>query len=163
VYETAPRETDLTLAGPVGVSLKVATSGTDADFIVKLIDVYPPGESLGGYQQLVQGNIFRARWRESYNHPKPMLPGRPTSIQYSLPDVFHTFKKGHRLMVHVQSTWFPLFDRNPQRYVTNINQALESDFRPATMRVYRSKQLATYLTLPVLPLSQPVRKPGENP
>jgi predicted acyl esterase len=92
-----------------------------------------------------------------------MLPGRPTSIQYSLPDVFHTFKKGHRLMVHVQSTWFPLFDRNPQRYVTNINQALESDFRPATMRVYRSKQLATYLTLPVLPLSQPVRKPGENP
>jgi putative CocE/NonD family hydrolase len=157
VYETTPLETDLTLAGPISVSLKVSTSGTDADFIVKLIDVYPAGESFGGYQQLVQGNVFRARWRESYTHPKPMLPGKPTAIEYALPDVFHTFKTGHRLMVHVQSTWFPLFDRNPQIYVTNINAARGSDFKPATMRVYRSKQLATYLTLPILPRPQLVR------
>jgi putative CocE/NonD family hydrolase len=167
VYETAPLESDLTLAGQIGVSLNVATSGTDADFIVKVIDVYPndmpanpdvpaavatlTGEQLAGYEQLVKGDVFRARWRESYTTPKPMIPGRPTTIDYQLQDVFHTFKKGHRLMVQVQSTWFPLIDRNPQTFVPNINTASESDFRPATMRVYRSKALATHLTLPVLP------------
>ncbi len=167
VYQTAPLDSDLTLAGPIGVSLKVATSGTDADFIVKVIDVYPrdtpdnpivraaaaSGERLAGYQQLVQGDVFRARWRESYSAPKPMIPGKATTIDYQLLDVFHTFKKGHRLMVHIQSTWFPLIDRNPQKYVANINTANESDFKPATMRVYRSKKLATHLTLPVLPAS----------
>jgi putative CocE/NonD family hydrolase len=169
VYETAPLESDLTLAGQIGISLKVATSGTDADFIVKVVDVYPndtppnpdvpaaiatlTGEQLAGYEQLVKGDVFRARWRESYTTPKAMVPGQPTSIDYQLQDVFHTFKKGHRLMVQVQSTWFPLIDRNPQTFVPNINTASESDFRPATMRVYRSKALATHLTLPVLPAS----------
>lgn len=171
VYETPPLESDLTLAGQVGVSLKVATSGTDADFIVKVIDVYPSdtppnpdlpagltaiaGQQLAGFQQLVKGDVFRARWRESYSAPKPMVPGEPTAINYQLQDVFHTFKKGHRLMVQVQSTWFPLIDRNPQKYVPNINTAIESDFQKATMSVYRSKDQATFLTLPVLPRIQP--------
>ena len=153
------------------MSLKVATSGTDADFIVKVIDVYPSdmppnpdlpagvaaltGEQLAGYQQLVKGDVFRARWRESYGAPKPMVPGKPASIDYQLQDVFHTFKKGHRLMVQVQSSWFPLIDRNPQTFVKNINTAGESDFRKATMTVYRSRDLATHLTLPVLPRIQP--------
>jgi putative CocE/NonD family hydrolase len=169
VYETAPLESDLTLAGQVGVSLQVATTGTDADFIVKVIDVYPndmppnpdipaaitalTGEQLAGYQQLVKGDVFRARWRDSYVTPKPMVPGQPAAINYQLQDVFHTFKKGHRLMVQVQSTWFPLIDRNPQTYVPNINKAKESDFKAATMRVYRTKALATHLTLPILPPS----------
>jgi putative CocE/NonD family hydrolase len=169
VYQTPPLESDLTLAGQVGVSLKVATTGTDADFIVKVIDVYPntmpanaaiaaaaaglSGEQLAGYQQLVKGDVFRARWRESYSAPKPMVPGKPANIDYQLQDVFHTFKKGHRLMVQVQSTWFPLIDRNPQIFVANINTASESDFKAATMRVYRSKDLATHLTLPVLATS----------
>jgi putative CocE/NonD family hydrolase len=171
VYETAPLENDLTLAGQVGVSLKIASTGTDADFIVKVIDVYPNdmpanpdlpagmaainGVSLAGYEQLVKGDVFRARWRESYSAPKPLVPGKATAIDYKLQDVFHTFKKGHRLMVQVQSSWFPLIDRNPQTYVPNINTANESDFKAATMRVYRSKDLATHLTLPILPWVQP--------
>src|SRR5206468_11606313 len=115
VYQTAPLESDLTLAGQIGVSLRVATTGTDADFIVKVIDVYPndvapnpetpaaiaalSGEQLAGYQQLVKGDVFRARWRESFVTPKPLVPGKPTTIDYQLQDVFHTFKRGHRLMV----------------------------------------------------------------
>jgi putative CocE/NonD family hydrolase len=169
VYETPPLESDLTLAGQIGVSLKVASSGTDADFIVKVVDMYPndapvnpevpaavatlTGERLAGYEQLVKGDVFRARWRDSYSAPKPLVPGQPTSINYQLQDVFHTFKKGHRLMVQVQSTWFPLIDRNPQTYVPNINTAKASDFKPATMQVYRSRDLATHLTLPILPPS----------
>ncbi len=171
VYQTDVLTEDLTLAGQVGISLKVATTGTDADFIVKVIDVYPnsmpanpetpaavaalTGESLNGYQQLVKGDVFRARWRDSYSAPKPMIPGKPAAIEYKLQDVFHTFKKGHRLMVQVQSTWFPLIDRNPQTFVPNINTAKESDFKAATMEVYRSKDLPTHLTLPVLPRIQP--------
>ncbi len=169
VYETPPLESDLTLAGQIGVSLKVASSGTDADFIVKVVDVYPngtaanpevptsvatlTGEQLSGYEQLVKGDVFRARWRDGYATPKPLTPGEPVSINYQLQDVFHTFKKGHRLMVQVQSTWFPLIDRNPQTFIPNINAASASDFKPATMNVYRSKDLATHLTLPILPPS----------
>ncbi|HEY4218904.1 MAG TPA: CocE/NonD family hydrolase [Gemmatimonadaceae bacterium] len=168
-YETPILTDDLTLAGQIGVSLDVSSTGTDADFIVKVIDVYPndaapnpevpaavatlTGEQLRGYEQLVKGDVFRARWRESYTNPKPLVPGHPVSIDYRLQDVFHTFKKGHRLMVQVQSTWFPLIDRNPQTYVPNINFAKASDFKKATMTVYRAKGMATHLTLPVLPQS----------
>ena len=168
-YETPVLTGDLTLAGQIGVSLDVASTGTDADFIVKVIDVYPndaapnpevpavvatlTGEQLRGYEQLVKGDVFRARWRQSYTNPKPLVPGQPVSIDYKLQDVFHTFKKGHRLMVQVQSTWFPLIDRNPQTYVPNINFAKASDFKKATMTVYRAKGMATHLTLPVLPQS----------
>ncbi|MDQ6827267.1 MAG: CocE/NonD family hydrolase [Gemmatimonadota bacterium] len=167
VYQTEPLADDLTLAGQIGVSLSVATTGTDADFVVKVIDVYPndtppnsdlppglaalTGASLAGYQQLVKGEVFRARWRESYVTPKALVPNRATPIKYQLQDVFHTFKKGHRLMVQVQSSWFPLIDRNPQTFVPNINTAVPSDFKAATMTVFRSASHPSSITLPVLP------------
>jgi putative CocE/NonD family hydrolase len=159
VYETAALDSDLTLAGPIGVRLHVASTGTDADFVVKVIDVWPDvvlagrGGSGGmdGYEQLVKGDVYRARWRRSLETPQPLTPGRPDSVDYVLHDVFHTFKRGHRLMVHVQSTWFPLIDRNPQTFVANINTAEPSDFRPATMTVFRSSARPSHLILPVLP------------
>jgi putative CocE/NonD family hydrolase len=160
VYETEPLAEDLTLAGPIGVHLEVATTGTDADFIVKVIDVYPDtplagrgggAATMDGYEQLVKGDVFRARWRRSLEKPQPMVPNRPDSVNYQLLDVFHTFKKGHRLMVHVQSTWFPLIDRNPQKYVANINQANASDFQKATMTIFRGAGRASRIVLPVLP------------
>ena len=170
VYQTEPLTEDITLAGQVGVSLRVATTGSDADFIVKVVDVYPNdmppnpdltaagnpgGVSLAGFQQLVKGDVFRARWRDSYQTPKPMVPGQRAKIDYQLQDVFHTFKKGHRMMVQVQSSWFPLIDRNPQTFVPNINTASEKDFKLATMTVMRGKGAASMLRLPVLP-AQPV-------
>jgi putative CocE/NonD family hydrolase len=130
-YVTAPLADDITIAGPIDVKLHVATTGSDADFIVKVIDVYPAespaqhaaGQRMDAYQQLVHGNVFRARWRRSFETPRPMVPNRPDSISFSLEDVMHTFRKGHRIMVQVQSTWFPLIDRNPQKYVrTSIGQ-----------------------------------------
>ena len=159
VYETAPLDSDLTLAGPIGVRLHVASTGTDADFVVKVIDVWPDvalagrggGGGMDGYEQLVKGDVYRARWRRSLETPEPLAPGRPDSVNYVLHDVFHTFKRGHRLMVHVQSSWFPLIDRNPQTFVANINTAAPSDFRPATMTVFRSSARPSHLILPVLP------------
>ena len=159
VYETAPLDADLTLAGPIGVNLHVASTGTDADFIVKVIDVWPDvqlagrgaGSPMDGYEQLVKGDVFRARWRRSLATPTPLTPGKADSVNYVLHDVFHTFQKGHRLMVHVQSSWFPLIDRNPQTFVPNINTAEASDFRPATMTVFRSSARPSHLILPVLP------------
>ena len=159
VYETEPLDADMTLAGPIGVSLKIASTGTDADFIVKVIDVNPDVQAGGrgganvmdGYQQLVKGDVFRARWRRSQENPIPLVPGKADSVNYVLHDVFHTFKKGHRLMVHVQSTWFPLIDRNPQKFVPNINTAVASDFQKATMTVFRDAVKASFVMLPVLP------------
>jgi putative CocE/NonD family hydrolase len=160
VYETEPLDEDLTLAGPIGVALKIATTGTDADFIVKVIDVHPDAQPGGrgagvnvmdGYQQLVKADVYRARWRRSLEKPTPLVPGKPDSVNYVLHDVFHTFKKGHRLMVHVQSTWYPLIDRNPQKFVPNINTANASDFQKATMTVFRGASQASHLVLPVLP------------
>jgi putative CocE/NonD family hydrolase len=160
VYETEPLTDDLTLAGPIGVDLHIASTGTDADFIVKVIDVYPdapaggrgaPPNVMDGYQQLVKADVYRARWRRSLETPAPLVPGKPDSVNYVLHDVFHTFKKGHRLMVHVQSTWFPLIDRNPQKFVPNINTASASDFQKATMTVFRDQARASHLVLPVLP------------
>ena len=163
VYETEPLDADLTLAGPIGVALHFASTGTDADFIVKVIDVHPdvqlggrgPANVMDGYQQLVKGDVYRARWRRSLEHPQPLVPGKADSVNYVLHDVFHTFKRGHRLMVQVQSTWYPLIDRNPQKFVPNINTASASDFQKATMTVFRGKALASHLVLPVLP-AQPV-------
>ncbi|MEO5815646.1 MAG: CocE/NonD family hydrolase [Gemmatimonadaceae bacterium] len=159
VYQTPVLDQDLTLAGPIGVNLQVATTGTDADFIVKVVDVWPDipmagrggGGGMDGFQQLVKGDVYRARWRRSLETPIPLTPGKPDSVTYTLHDVFHTFKKGHRLMVHVQSTWFPLIDRNPQTFVPNINTADTSAFRAATMTVFRSSTNASHLVLPVLP------------
>jgi putative CocE/NonD family hydrolase len=159
VYETPPLDADLTLAGPIGVNLTIASTGTDADFIVKVIDVWPDvelagrgaGSPMDGYEQLVKGDVYRVRWRRSLERPQPLVPGRPDSVSYVLHDVFHTFKKGHRLMVHVQSTWFPLIDRNPQTFVPNINTADASAFKPATMTVFRSSSRPSHLVLPILP------------
>ncbi len=159
VYQTAPLDAELTLAGPIGVNLQIASTGTDADFIVKVVDVWPDVPLAGrgattpldGYEQLVKGDVYRARWRRSLETPQPLVPGKPDSVTYVLHDVFHTFKPGHRLMVQVQSSWFPLIDRNPQTFVPNINTAQASDFRPATMTVFRSAERSSHLVLPVLP------------
>lgn len=160
VYQTPPLDADLTVAGPISAELWVSTSGTDADWIVKLIDVLPPdtpdpegtrrGVRLGGYQMMVRSEAFRGRFRDSYREPRPFVPGKPTRVTVPLQDVLHTFKAGHRVMIQVQSTWFPLVDRNPQRYVPNIFTAQASDFQRATHRVHRGRARASRVTLPVL-------------
>jgi uncharacterized protein len=157
-YQTPVLEKDLTLAGPVKVTLHVATTGTDSDWVVKLIDVHPDaeagsasaGEKLGGYQQLVRGDVFRGRFRKGFDRPEPFTPGAPAEVSFTLTDLYHTVRSGHRLMVQVQSSWFPLVDRNPQTFV-DIYKAKDADFRKATERVYRSKARASRLELPVLP------------
>jgi putative CocE/NonD family hydrolase len=160
VYQTEPLAADLTLAGPLLADLRVATSGTDADWVVKLIDVFPNaakdprGQPLGGYQMMVRSEVIRGRFRNSYEKPEPFVANGPAKVPLELLDVLHTFKKGHRLMIQVQSTWFPLVDRNPQKYVPNIFKAQEKDFIKATHRVYRSKRLPTSITVGVLPATK---------
>ncbi|HVR29452.1 MAG TPA: CocE/NonD family hydrolase [Thermoanaerobaculia bacterium] len=158
VYETEPLEGDLAIAGPIGVELWVSTSGTDSDFVVKLIDAYPvdypdpdPDDRtpMGGYRQLVRGEPFRAKFRESFTEPTPMTPGEPTRIVFSMPDVSHVFRRGHRVVVQVQSSWFPLVDRNPQTF-THIPQAAPEQFRAATQRVYRSPEMSSAIEIRVL-------------
>ena len=171
VYESEPLEADMTIAGPIRVNINVSTSGTDSDFVVKLIDVYPdnyptpPAESgrpirpdaihMGGYQQMVRGEPFRAKFRHGFESPNPMVPGEPTRIAFEMPDVYHTFRPGHKIMIHVQSSWFPLTDRNPQKFV-EIPRARPEDYQKATQRVYRSKDLPSFLTVLV---EEPVRQP----
>lgn len=157
VYQTDPLEEDLTIAGPIDVALHVATSGTDSDFVVKLIDVYPgtypdpnPNPAnvrMGGYHQLVRGEPFRGRFRNSFEKPEPFQPGQPARIGFAMPDVYHTFRRGHRVMIHVQSTWFPLVDLNPQKYVEKMYAATEPDFQKATQRVYRAPGRASAITI----------------
>jgi putative CocE/NonD family hydrolase len=149
VYQTEPLTEDITLAGPLQPSLTVSTSGTDSDWIVKLIDVYPadvpdpdpnPTEvHMAGYQQLVRGEPMRGRFRNSYEKPEAFQPGKPGRVEFVMPDVNHTFRRGHRIMVQVQSTWFPLVDINPQTFVPNIYEAKPSDFQKATQRVYHGR------------------------
>jgi putative CocE/NonD family hydrolase len=162
VYRTAPLEEDLTVLGPIAVSLHVSTSGTDADFVVKVIDVYPgdyptpewtgpqprPANHvrMGGYQQLVRGEPFRGRFRRSFEKPEPFVPNQPDEIRFELGDVAHTFRRGHRLMVQVQSSWFPLTDRNPQTFV-DIPRARPEDFRAARQRVFRSAERPSSITV----------------
>jgi putative CocE/NonD family hydrolase len=166
VYSTAALTEDLTIAGPVRPSLWVSTDGTDADWIVKLIDVYPDnapetgaptgtgplrvGASMAGYQQLVRGEAMRGKFRESLERPEPFVPGERTRVQFDMLDVLHTFRKGHRIMVQIQSTWFPLIDRNPQTFI-DIYHASVTAFRRATHRVYRSTDAASRLEVRVLP------------
>ena len=145
VYQTDPLMRDVTFAGPLTASLYVSTSGTDSDWIVKLIDVYPgdypdpdpnpTGVKMGGYEQLVRGEPFRGKFRKSFARPVPFEPGKPDKVEFQLPDVYQTFRRGHRIMVQVQSSWFPLVDRNPQKFM-DIPKALSSDFTKATERVY---------------------------
>ncbi len=146
VYQTDALQSDMTLAGPLTASLFVSTSGTDSDWVVKLIDVYPDdypdpdpnpaGLRMGGYQQLVRGEAIRGKFRNSYERPEPFKPGIMTKVEYAMPDVFHTFRRGHRVMIQVQSSWFPLVDRNPQKF-EDIYSAKRMDFQKATQRVYR--------------------------
>ena len=160
VYQTQSLEDDLTLVGPIKTTLHVSTTGTDADWIVKLIDVYPgdapdpdPNPAhvrMGEYQQLVRGDVFRGKFRDSFEKPQPFAPGKVSKIDFTMPDIFHTFRRGHRLMVQVQSSWFPLVDRNPQTFVS-IPKAKPEDFRKATHRVYRSGDAASALSVLVLP------------
>ncbi len=157
VYETDPLSEPLTIAGRLIVDLFASTSGTDSDFIVKLIDVYPGKPEtddpylarMGHYQMLLSGEVFRARYRRSFSHPAPMTPNRPERIEIDLRDKNHRFLMGHRIMVQVQSTWFPVIDRNPQVF-TNIYRAEASDFRKATQRIYRSKRLPSCVAVHVL-------------
>jgi predicted acyl esterase len=142
-------------------SLWVSTSGTDSDWIVKLIDVYPAdtpdavpmtyGEHLSGFEQLVRANAMRGRFRESFETPKPMVAGQPTKVEFTMNDINHTFKAGHRIMIQVQSTWFPIMDRNTQNYVPNIELAKDSDFRKATERVYHTTQMPSSIKVMVVP------------
>ena len=152
---------DLTLAGPVMANILTSISTTDADFVVKLIDVFPDdfvyktgskgnneNYSMGGYQMLVRGEIMRGKYRNSFSIPAAFVPSQRTMVKFELPDVAHTFKKGHRLMIQVQSSWFPLADRNPQQFL-NIYKADESDFIKSTIKIYNGSA-GTYFTLPVL-------------
>lgn len=158
VYQTEPLTEDMTIVGPFEASLFVSTTGTDADFVVKLIDVFPdtltyPSNEMNvpmqGYQMLVRGEIFRGRYRNSYEKPEAFIPGKITEVKYELPSIAHTFQKGHRIMVQVQNSWFPLFDRNPQQMI-DIYHCSDNDFKKATIRIYHEKQNPSGLKVKVM-------------
>ncbi len=151
VYQTGILEEDLTLAGAIHANLFVSTTGTDSDWIVKLIDVFPDNlEEKSNQQNLIRAEVFRGRFRESFERPQPFTPNEVAEISFELLDVFHTFKRGHRIMVHVQSTWFPFIDRNPQKYVPNIFEAQQDDFIKVTNRLYRSSRYPSNIEVAVL-------------
>ena len=168
-YETEPLSEDVTIAGPITPHLVVASSGTDSDFVVKLIDVYPgnypeaeetphgnkrlvdaPPLLMGSYQQLLRGEPFRAKFRTGWDKPSPLTPGEPTKLDFVMPDLYHTFRKGHRIMVQVQSSWFPLTDRNPQSF-TDIPHAKPEEFKKATEQVFRQHGAASGVEVLVVP------------
>jgi putative CocE/NonD family hydrolase len=145
---------NLTVTGKITARLFASTSGSDADFVVKLIDVYPDINNknilMSGYQLPVAMEVFRGRFRKSFEHPEPLLPNKPEEFVIDLHDINHAFLKGHHLLIQVQSTWFPVIDRNPQKYVPNIFEAKESDYIKATQTIYCNNQYATYIELPVM-------------
>jgi putative CocE/NonD family hydrolase len=151
VYKTKPLEEDITIAGPIIAHLNISSTGTDADWIVKVIDVYPSdaGRLLGDYQMLLAGDVFRSKYRNSFENPEALVPNQITEIEFNLFDKFHTFKKGHRIMIQIQSTWFPVIDRNPQKFC-NIYEAEEIDFQKAFHRVYHSEKYKSYLIFKIL-------------
>jgi putative CocE/NonD family hydrolase len=154
-WQTEELAEDVTLAGEVTAKLFASTTGSDADWVVKLIDVYPQKYAqdwkLSGYELMIADEIFRGRFRNSFEKPEPITPGVVTPFAIDLHTANHVFKKGHRIMVQVQSTWFPLYDRNPQKFVPNIFEARESDFQKATQRVYRSRRFPSSVEISVLP------------
>jgi putative CocE/NonD family hydrolase len=169
VYQTEPLEEDITIAGPISPKLKIASSGSDSDFVVKLIDVYPenypdaegtstgnkritdaPPLHLGGYEELLRGEPFRAKFRNSWEKPEALTPGKEADINFTMPDLYHTFRRGHRIMVQVQSSWFPLTDRNPQTF-TDIPNARPDEFQKATEQVFHKKDAASGVELMVMP------------
>jgi putative CocE/NonD family hydrolase len=172
VYQTEPLQLDVTIAGPISPRLFVSTTGTDSDFVIKVIDVYPPDYPqpeakpvpavpavltdvppppilLAGYQQLLRGWPMRAKFRNSFEKPEAMTPGQVEELDFTAPDINHTFRRNHRIMIHLQSTWFPLIDRNPQTFV-NIPDAKPQDFQKATERVYRGKGKSSGVIVHVL-------------
>jgi putative CocE/NonD family hydrolase len=150
--DTLPQ--DLTVTGDIVAHLFASTSGSDSDWIVKLIDVYPQqvpaAPRMGGYQLMIADEVLRARFRNGFERPEPVEPGAIVEYTLDLHANNHTFLKGHRLMVEVQSTWFPVIDRNPQTFVENIWTASDSDYQPAMQRVYRSKRYPSHIELPVV-------------
>jgi putative CocE/NonD family hydrolase len=160
-WQTDVLAEDLTLAGPIDAQLWVSTDKTDCDWIVKLVDVFPgdaqspewidPSQSASGYQMMVRSEVVRGRFRDGYSEPKPFEPGVPVLVRVPLQDVLHTFQKGHRVMVQVQSTWFPLVDRNPQVYLPNMYEAKESDCVKAVHRVWRESGKSSRVLVGVLP------------
>ena len=148
---------DVTIGGSILADLMVSTTGTDADFVVKLIDVFPDNFQysdtdkyiMNGYQMLVRGEVMRGKYRNSYEKPEAFVPKKITNVQFALPDVAHTFKKGHKIMVQVQSSWFPLVDRNPQKFV-DIYHAKDEDFQKASIKVYHGQGINSKVVLPVL-------------
>jgi putative CocE/NonD family hydrolase len=190
VYESPPLDSDVTIAGPVAPDLVVSTTGTDADWVVKLIDVYPeqsPGERwagghtqaaldakskdrmyyaeqaspMRGFEELVRGDVLRGKFRDGLDRPMPFTSGTPTHVRFAMLDVLHTFKRGHRIMIQIQSTWFPLVDRNPQRF-EDIYHATDGDFQKATQRVYRSATQSSAVVVGVLPSAAPDGGPATN-
>ena len=163
VFETEALDNDITLAGTVIADLKVSLSTTDADFVVKIIDVFPDDFSydstcckgvkneaeMAGYQMLVRGEIMRGKFRNSFEKPEAFVAGKTETVKFELPDVAHTFKKGHKLMVQVQSSWFPLFDRNPQQFL-DIYKCDDKDFIPSDIKVFHQADAASAIILPVL-------------
>jgi uncharacterized protein len=165
VYETPILEKDVTLAGIIKAHLSVMINTTDADFVVKVIDVFPEdfkydstfytngekpnGYIMGGYQMLVRGEIMRGKFRKSFINPTPFVPNKLEAVNFDLPDVAHTFKKGHKIMVQIQSSWFPIIDRNPQQFM-NINTASDKDFKKAIIKIYHGSDGGSSIELPVL-------------
>jgi len=166
-YRTAPLSKSVTIAGPIGVNLFVSTTGSDADFFVKLIDVYPgdadgppedvkptskasPDVRMGSYQMLVGVEVMRAKYRNDMSHPEPLIPGQIAPISFTIWDKFHTFRPGHRIMVQLHSTWFPAYDRNPQKFM-NIYKAQSADYEPHEQTLLRSREFASRLSLPIMP------------
>jgi uncharacterized protein len=162
VYKTDTLKEDITIAGPLTAQLRVSISTTDADFVVKLIDVFPdnfeyeqdashrePAYVMNGYQMLVRGDVMRGRYRNSFEKPEAFVPGRISEVKFAMNDVAHTFKKGHRIMVQIQSSWFPLVDRNPQKFV-DIYTCNDQDFQKAAIKIYHDAAYASFIVLPVL-------------
>jgi hypothetical protein len=153
-WQTEPLKEDLRIAGDILAELLASTTGTDSDWVVKLIDAYPESypedPKLAGYQLMVADEILRGRYRESFEHPAAIVPGQVTKYKIDLHTSDHAFLKGHRIMVQVQSTWFPLYDRNPQKFVENIFLARQADYQKAEQRVFRSKTYPSHVVLPVM-------------
>lgn len=156
VYQTAILKKNITLVGPVVANLVVSTTGTDADYVVKLIDVYPDeypnpepnphNIQMGGYQMVVRAEIMRGKFRNSFETPDSFTPGIPALVKFNMPDVSHCFRKGHRIMVQIQNSWFPLVDSNPQKF-TDIYHAGEKDFQKATHRIYHDSKHASFVLI----------------
>jgi putative CocE/NonD family hydrolase len=148
-WQTAPLTEDVTIAGDIVAKLFASTTGRDADWVVKLIDVYPDSGDfaprMGGYEFMIASDIMRGRYRKSWSRPEPLVPGQVTPFTVDLHQQAYTFQQGHRIMVQVQSSWFPVYDRNPQTWVPNIFEAKESDIQTQTHRIYRSAQFPSHL------------------